>query len=373
MLRRALSLSCFFLTLTTALAEDSIRIGAWNIEWLGNPNNRSGVAHGVQQKPEDIAEYIGAAEVSVLSLEEIGDNDDTDELRNTILDAAFEKLNEGGHTDWAYILFPKEGTTNQNQNVGLAWDRKKVKEVGSSIKIPIDTTSSEFHLWDRTPYATKLSLGDGKTDIVVVPLHMKSNRGGAARTRRQRQAEANRLVEAIDVVYSHFNDQDVVLLGDTNILNGHEPAAEAYRQAGYNDLNAADQPTTFHGNAPFDRIFVRAGQFEFGTADEEVIELESMPPEQHKKLLSDHYMVVTSINVMSDDDGVSNPVPFVGPRGRRVQFTGSILPLQAIASPSEIRTHSPGARGEGPNSLDEIRDLKKRIEELEGRLNTNRN
>src|SRR5437762_11053288 len=80
---------------------EKLRVGAWNIEWLGNPENRSGPAKNMQQKPEDLADYILAANVSVLGLEEIAEdatapNPDggNDIMLNTIIGEALEQIHE---------------------------------------------------------------------------------------------------------------------------------------------------------------------------------------------------------------------------------------------------------------------------------------
>ncbi len=53
----------------------AITVGTWNIEWLGKPNMRSGVAHDVAQKPDDLAAYIDLSDVDILALEEIDDTE----------------------------------------------------------------------------------------------------------------------------------------------------------------------------------------------------------------------------------------------------------------------------------------------------------
>jgi len=344
-------------------AEATIRIGAWNIEWLGNPGNRSGIARDVPQSPEDIAAYIRIANVSILSLEEIGDDDDSNEtLTNSILDSAFRILNQGGLADWTYIVFPKTDPTSRDQHIALAWDRRKATIVGNPIRIPVNIEDLEYQLWDRTPYAVKLSLGESRTDLVFVPLHMKSNVGGTTHARDQRAREAERMVEVLEVLYSHFSDQDVVLLGDTNILNSREPAARSLRRAGYNDLNEDDQPTTFHGDAPFDRIFTRGGQPEFVSAAQEVIVNDSLSSEDHKRRLSDHYMVVSAVQVLADDDGIDHPVPFVGPIGGRIRFTESVRELNVSRKRAElVELEADGAKAE-------VERLRKRNKELEAIL-----
>lgn len=83
----------------------SVTIGAWNIQWLGTPENRN----GVEQTAEDIARYISESGVSVLALEEISDTDNSAPSHtNRILDRAFEQINSSGGNRWHYICYSRK-------------------------------------------------------------------------------------------------------------------------------------------------------------------------------------------------------------------------------------------------------------------------
>jgi endonuclease/exonuclease/phosphatase family metal-dependent hydrolase len=282
----------------------TLRLGAWNIEWLGSPGQRSGPARNVAQTPEDLAAYIQAAGVDILALEEIGDdNGDPDTRTNATLTRAFERLERDTSRAWDYRLLPKKSNADTTQLTGVAWDRGKLEFVGE-VRVPsLDVPNNDFNEWDRSAHGVKLSAGPGLTDLVVIPVHMKSNRGGVAKTRLQRGLEANLLVAQLDFVRQHFEDDDIVILGDSNCLNKDEVAIQTFVSAGFVDLNAADTPTLFNGNAPFDRIFVTGGQGEF--ANSAMTVHKTLAPADHKKRLSDHYMVTTTIDVRPDEDVVS--------------------------------------------------------------------
>src|SRR4051812_23309528 len=123
---------------------EKLVIGAWNIEWLGSPDSRSGLAHGKAQKPGDLAEYIERSGVDILALEEIGDDDPGVKPLNSTLTLAFEKLNLSPGQDWDYILLPKRDPAVKTQLTGVAWNREKV-EFGGVVKIPhLDQPGNEF-------------------------------------------------------------------------------------------------------------------------------------------------------------------------------------------------------------------------------------
>lgn len=288
------------LTCSTVSAADKATIGAWNIEFLGKPDKRGGSAHGIAQSATDVANYIKDGEVELLSVAEICDDEQDNKLDNSTLDKVVEKLSDSSH-EWTYQLCRKKHENDVSQCVGFLWDKKHVTKQGSTFDIDIPEDSEGFNLWDRGMHAAKFSFGEGKTDIVVIPVHMKANRGMPVyKARRQRAKEAKALVDALPDVRDHFSDKDVVIMGDTNILHYDESAAKTFRDAGFYDLNDGDNPTTYHGAAPFDRIFVTNTQPELKFADMSIMEADD--PFEHKKKLSDHYMVETEITVMEDDD-----------------------------------------------------------------------
>jgi hypothetical protein len=280
--------------------QDRITVGEWNIEWLGKPQNRSGISKNVAQSPTDIANYIKLSEVQLLSLEEICDDQQDDILNNSTLDDVMGKLNATPENDWSYALCPKRKASDTSQCVGFAWNKRRVNIVGDILDIPVPDDPDAVWIWDRGMHAGKFSFGTGKTDVVVVPIHMKANVGGVNKARLQRVKEAKALVKSLSLVRQEFSDKDVVIMGDSNILSSSEPAEKAFADADFVDLNEGDNPTTFHGAAAFDRIFVTADQPEFKNTDLWIMEADN--PAEHKKSLSDHYMVVTVLPIAADDD-----------------------------------------------------------------------
>jgi hypothetical protein len=304
---RFLCLVMFFGINSSVLGSDVFRIGFWNIEWLGQPSKRSGIAKDVHQTPEDIAMYVSASGVQVLGLAEICDDDEEDDVSsNSTLDDAINLLNSNGGS-WKYVLLPKKNPADLDQHVGVAWNDAVVQMKGQPFQLPIDTSHPEFDLLVRSVHAIQFGFGTGKTDFVLIPLHLKSNRGGAAVTKLQRAEEAKRIMAAMTTVRRKFHDQDVVILGDFNTLSVSESAISHVADAGFRDLNSEDSPTVYRSNAPFDRIFVPVGQAEFVSDSQQVFSLDSIEEDEHKTRLSDHFMVTAAINVVADDDDGALP------------------------------------------------------------------
>lgn len=336
-------------------AAENLSIGAWNIEWLGKPENRTGDGHNVAQKSEHLAKYIADSGVAVLSLEEICDDDgDADTMRNKTLNETFAKLNEGGAAEWDYELFPKKDAHNLDQHVGLAWNAKVVTKKGDAFKPPVDDFHADYSLLERGVRAAKFSVADGKTDFVLLPLHLKSNRGGAIPTARQRAVEARRIMDVLALIAAHFDDLDVVLLGDFNALSASEAAVARFIEGGFRDLNADDAATYISG-APFDRIFVKSDEPEFTASNLTVFRDPQHTNAEHKKLLSDHFMVVCDFAVKDDDDTDDIEPPSLSPptRARRIPAAAELAATTLVADDDQAAPDdefpSLATKYEGPN------------------------
>jgi endonuclease/exonuclease/phosphatase family metal-dependent hydrolase len=168
--------------------------------------------------------------------------------------------------------------------------------------------------FERRANAVKFSLGSSKTDLVVIPVHLKSNRTDDKEkdpnyTAKQRQAELTSFVKNLDTLKTHFKDEDIILLGDTNIMTGETKTSGIMVNAGFMDLNEKEDGTTVawgkskYPSAPFDRVFVPKGQPEFNVKTQithKPDDVEKM--KDHRRQLSDHYLVSVDVTIMSDDD-----------------------------------------------------------------------
>jgi len=303
---------------TQTRGTDQLRLGTWNIEWLGKPFERSGVAKGTAQSPADIAEYIAFARVDILALQEIVVDEgqsDPGSLRSVELDSVVIQLERRVPGPWRYVLFP--GRRPGDQLTGVLWNSNKVRAVGAGgrafppgleqplrLNVKAGQSSQRSTLFARPPHAMKFSCGDKKTDFVLCVVHLKADYDGDFAVHRQEEASA--LVVALPSVEKTLADRDVVVLGDTNITGKAEATEGVLAGAGLIDVNTQHEATHWRGGAT-DRIFVPEDQPEFAAAGCEVISdrwLEAVrwKPTDFKRRLSDHYMVVTTIRITEDDD-----------------------------------------------------------------------
>jgi predicted extracellular nuclease len=155
---RILTLVIALLVVADSFAADEIRIGCWNIEHLGNPFQRGGTGKGIDQNPDEIAEYIHAAKVDVLALEEIDDNDGVATTRrNSNLSEAFQVLNQSEDQDWEYILFRNKQVNDKTQLCGVAWNKKlkKLAQFTGLKSKTIPMTNTMFGIVTRAPFNSR--------------------------------------------------------------------------------------------------------------------------------------------------------------------------------------------------------------------------
>ena len=260
---------------------------------------------GVVRKPPDLAAQIEAFHLDVLALEEIDDTEDGDSrATNQVLDQTFDILNQNLENTWTYLLFAKRRCDPDVQHTGLAWNRSKVQSVGRRVRVPVtDVTTREFAEWDRHPHAMKFTRGSGRTDFVVIPIHMKAGRNAEALEQREKEVEA--LVVELDELRQHFQDEDIILIGDFNMGRRSEPAERVYRgRDRLFDLNYSDRSTHISGR-PLDRCYIPRSQ-----SDREfsgVTRLQIAAPGQaaqnsFRRDLSDHWPIVVEFAEQADDD-----------------------------------------------------------------------
>ncbi|MBK8914335.1 MAG: hypothetical protein IPM64_06975 [Phycisphaerales bacterium] len=285
---------------TTAIGK-RIRVGGWNIEWLGTPGSRSGPAKNFEQTADDIADYILASGVNVLTLQEIASNEAPDGWTNKTLSRAFQIINVKTGAKWTHKLAP--ATTGRNQLCGIAWDAAVVTPVGEMK--PAASSGPQVDgatVWSRPPPGLMFTAGTGLTDFVVISIHMKSNYNGDFSNARGE--EARRLARSAPLT---FSDGDLLIIGDSNCAKHAEPAPQALMTAGWADLNHDDRPTFWQGAGALDRAFVPKDQPEFAERKFEVfresyLTQKSLSVRDFKQRFSDHFMVITEVLVMRDDD-----------------------------------------------------------------------
>ena len=179
-----------------------LHVGAWNIEHFGKDDDR-------RENRYAIAEHLELAGVDILALQEIYITNAADFQGgaagcNDHLDGAMALLREHTGHDWQYELFRNRSQNDTSQLCGVVWNGSKVEHRGTlRLDVPRTVDDDEFGelwIWDRVPHAVHFSAGDGKIDLAVIPVHMKSNVGVPAEVFRKREVEAATLLEQLPAV-----------------------------------------------------------------------------------------------------------------------------------------------------------------------------
>lgn len=291
-MKHVLYLVVSFLLTSTAYG-DWIRLASWNIEHLGRNADESTV-------PKALAEHIFLTGADIMVFQEIYDNDNTNATRtNTQLTAAFEHLEQRTGDVWQYEMLPNRRDEDDRQLIVVSWNTQRVEKVGDALRLNIQRQGNEWH---RHPHAIKFSAGREESDIVVIPVHMKADYRGDFS--EQRNIEAQALIEQLPAIRQHFDDTDIVILGDLNCGEASEPAMAAFAGAGFRDLNANDTATHVR-YGPLDRILVYGSRDseahrEFSFTRQYVITAADSDVFDH--YLSDHQVITAPIRVIADDD-----------------------------------------------------------------------
>ena len=271
-----------------------IHIGSWNIEHFSRAND------GNDENVYALTEHIEMGSLDVLALQEIyvTHKDSDGNRKNKDLDQVLNLLVEHTGFTWEYEIYENKHSGDKSQLCAVLWNTSVLDKLGV-YKIPVVEKIDEMNLWDRTPHAVKFKF-QNKTDFIIIPVHMKSNYGGATRAKKVRHQEAITLMNNMDNVREALDDLDIVIIGDTNCLGSYEKALEVITNSGFVDLNEYDAATYIDGKAPFDRIFVTEDQKEFLYSRQYI--MVSSNANDHDKYLSDHYLIKTVIKVGKDDD-----------------------------------------------------------------------
>ena len=277
-----------------------IHVGSWNIQHFGQHDDDN------DENEFAIAEHLEMAGVDVLALQEIYVTDMAT-FTNIHLDKALALVREHTGHDWKYKLFQNRRRDDDSQLCGIAWNDSRVKNTKGPFRIPVkrkvEVNGEDYWLWDRKPHAMKFSAGPGRTDIVVVPLHMKANTDSRSVVLRKRHEEVKSLMENLDLIRTEMeSDEDIIFLGDTNCTGRSEQAIQEFIRHGFEDLNEDDIATFVRSNAPFDRIFVPAPPDRKAFRFSRQYILRSASPLSHKRFLSDHYIIKTTVKIRRDDD-----------------------------------------------------------------------
>jgi hypothetical protein len=279
-----------------AVPKDVLRIGSWNLAWLG-PSNHTPAE---RRNPEDLAQYIARSGAGIISLQLIGETPGM-AAKNATLNSVIEILRKEGQGDWEYVLFPSQ-YRDRSDFTGIMWNKQLVWPVAQPYAIPVPRVQKALDdtlLWERLPYAMKFSTG--RNDFVMIPIHTHASALPDADI-SHRVHEVRLLAGELDGVRKHFDDKDLVLAGDFNTAGSNETTVVILTKQNLRDANANDELTYISG-APFDRVFVAKDQPEFAK-DTQIkrVPWQGISLDEFRRRVSDHFLITLDMRMTGDDD-----------------------------------------------------------------------
>jgi hypothetical protein len=271
------------------VSKDVLRIGSWNMAWLG-PSNHTPLE---RRTPEDLAQYIARSGAAVISLQLVGETPGSPG-KNATLNNVIHILYSEGQGDWDYVLFPSQ-YRDRSDFTGVMWNKRLVSIVAQPYAIPVQRMQKaldDMLLWERLPYAVKFSTG--KLDFVLIPVHTHASALPDADI-SHRVHEVRLLAQELDGIRKHFGTDNLIIAGDFNTMGSNETTVVILTKQGLRDLNANDELTYISGS-PFDRIFVSKDQPAFAKATLiKRVPSPGMSLDEFRRRLSDHYLITSDV------------------------------------------------------------------------------
>jgi hypothetical protein len=272
-----------------AVPKGVLRIGSWNMAWLG-PSNHTPLE---RRTSEDLAHYIARSGAAIISLQLVGETDGSPG-KNATLNNIIHILYSEGQGDWDYVLFPSQ-YRDRSDFTGVMWNKTLVSIVAQPYAIPVPRMQKALDdtlLWERLPYAVKFSTG--RLEFVLIPVHTHASALPDADI-SHRVHEVRLLAQELDGVKKHFGSDNIILAGDFNTAGSNETTIVILTKQGLRDLNASDELTYISG-APFDRIFVPKDRAPFAKATMiKRVPFPGISLDEFRRRLSDHYLITSDI------------------------------------------------------------------------------
>jgi endonuclease/exonuclease/phosphatase family metal-dependent hydrolase len=226
----------FSLAIVTANAcpsQDCVRVGSWNIAWLGSDKRQQ----ASDDKTIEAMAVLIANELSVdlIALQEINTAMEGNIRGEHYSLAPYRKLH-AALTRLGYTV--QAGNSGYAQHIVLAW-RAPVKALvlPHELAVPAEYTINDFCRSKNLRIPLAGYFRSGEFDFWAVGLHNKANTGPAACVNAVRKQQTEALVKTFPALIK--KDRDIVLLGDFNTSAKNDSLSALYG-AGFRSLTDKD-------------------------------------------------------------------------------------------------------------------------------------
>lgn len=288
-----------FLSFLLALAlpgqtPGTLRIGTWNLEFLGAEGNfRNNLPPRTGADLAAIGAKVRDLGVAVLAVQEICGPEPLQEVAR------------GAGPSWRFVLGTSGGWDDgkTSQQIGFLYDTTRVELLFAEELLQLPREAEGVPIFHRVPVTAAFRDTATGFDFRATTVHLKA--GQKAPDEQKRRLEATALhAWFAGLRQTTGEDPDVVLLGDFNSTYGAEP--EAILEAG-GLLTYLDQPTPAptiqHFPEPIDQVVVGPGFGEIRAASLTVHgDYGELTKDAWRKIYSDHFPVTVDLVATGDDD-----------------------------------------------------------------------
>lgn len=289
------SFALLFLAAQLAAQSPTLRIGTWNLEFLGseNPSHRNNLPPRDDQDFAKIGEKVKGLGVAVLAVEEVCGP------------APLQKVAAGAGPSWQFVLGTSgawdDGKTSQQ--VGFLYDTAQVELLFAEELLQLPREKDGVPIFHRVPVTAAFKVKATGFDFRATVVHLKA--GQKKDDEQKRRLEATFLREWFTKLQATpGEDEDRVLLGDFNSTYGSEPETILEQEHLLTYLRPKSAtPTIMHFADPIDQIVVGPGFGEL-RADSFTVDndFDGMPKDAWRKTYSDHFPVTVEIVAARDED-----------------------------------------------------------------------
>lgn len=286
---------------------DCVRVGTWNIEWLGS-DKRSNPSD--DQTIEQMAALIAdTLSIDVIILQEINTGFDGKKNGEHYSIKPWKKL-ESTLSKKGYRTFT--GNSGYAQRLVIAW-RHPVRAIQHPFEINIP---DNYNLYEgcrsaklRKPLAGYFQMK--QFDFWLVGLHLKSSADRSSCSHEIRTAQVDDLLGAIGPLAK--TDRDIILAGDFNASSKHQSLSKLLEE-GFDVVSeknyrskASNSSSYYHrkgkkpGGTLIDHLMIRSEfttEWQFGSTTI----LKPADPDQFANTYSDHLPVWADFSTALDDD-----------------------------------------------------------------------
>lgn len=281
--------ACLALLASAAGAQDTLRLGTWNLEQLGfREQPRTAADH------REMARVIRELPVDVLAVQEVGGPEPLGVLCSA-LGPAYEFVlgTTGGF-----------GDDSGRISVGFVWNRDRVELLQAEELLDLPRESQGLPIFHRVPVSAVFRSRRGGLDFRAVVVHLKASRGTT--NERKRVAEVAALAGYLKALAAApEEDRDVVVLGDFNHTYGAPAHAEFLRHDVVTYVRPAQlRPTILHFPEPIDHVAIGPGLAEELVDGSFTVhgDRAAADPDAWRKACSDHIPVTVQLRDDQDRD-----------------------------------------------------------------------